>query len=81
MNNTIQLLETIGGNAALRYASSAQVMEALENAHASPALRNAVSSGNEASLLEDFGQKAMQAVQLIPQVVQMMWRGDGFLAE
>lgn len=74
MNNTIELLETIGGNAALRYASAAQLVGALERANASAALTRAICSGNESSLLDDFGHKTMRLVQATPQATQMVWR-------
>lgn len=81
MSNTIELLETIGGSAALRYASAARLIGALEQADASSALKGAVSSGNGSLLLKDFGDKAMQVVQATPQAVQVMWREEGFAAE
>lgn len=74
MSNTIELLETIGGNAALRYAPAAQLVGALERANASAALTRAICSGNGSSLLEDFGPKAMHLLQAAPQITQMMWR-------
>ncbi|MGN2245568.1 hypothetical protein ACFWZ3_02630 [Frateuria sp. GZRR35] len=74
MSNTIELLETIGGNAALRYASTAQLAGVLERADASSALRRAICSGNGSALLEDFGHKAMHLVQATPQITQMIWR-------
>lgn len=80
MSNTIELLETIGGNAALRYASTAQLAGALEGVNASVALKRAICSGNESSLLEDFGHKAMHLVQASPQVTQMIWR-EALVAE
>lgn len=81
MSNTIALLETIGGSAALRYASAARLIGALEQADASSALKGAVSSGNGSLLLKDFDEKALQVAQFAPQVVQLMWREEGFSAE
>lgn len=80
MSNTIELLETIGANAALRYASMTQLAGALEGANASSALKRAACSGNGSALLEDFGTKAMHLVQASPQVIQMVWR-EALVAE
>ncbi|MGN2245570.1 hypothetical protein ACFWZ3_02640 [Frateuria sp. GZRR35] len=74
MSNTIELLEAIGVNAALRYAPAAQLIGALEGANASAALTRAISSGSGVSLMEDFGHKTMRLVQATPQASQTVWR-------
>jgi len=61
MSDTIELLETIGQNAALRHASAEVLAHALEHSQASKALKAAIASGDSSLLFEELGHKLMQA--------------------
>jgi hypothetical protein len=54
MSNTLELLETIGRDASLRYASTGELASLLERAQASEALTAAVVSGDKTRLSVDF---------------------------
>ena len=60
MSDTIELLETIGQNAALRHASAETLAHALEHSQASEALKAAIASGDSSLLFEELGHKPMQ---------------------
>lgn len=60
MSDTIELLETIGQNAALRHASAEALAHALEHSQASEALKAAIASGDSSLLFEELGHKPMQ---------------------
>ena len=64
MSDTIELLEAIGQNAALRHASADELAPILEQAKASAALKSAVAAGNSALLSKEFGHKPNQAPQI-----------------
>lgn len=66
MLNTIDMLEAIGSNASLRYASTAELTDVLKQAHASDALASAVASGDSTHLTREFGDRTM----FVPQVIQ-----------
>ena len=66
VSDTIELLEAIGSDASLRHASAGELSHLLEHTQASAALMAAVASGDSSQLSAEFGQKPMQA----PQVVQ-----------
>lgn len=55
MSDTIELLETIGKNAALRHASAEELAHTLEQTDASAALKAAVKSGDSSLLSAEFG--------------------------
>ena len=55
MADTIDLLEAIGQDASLRYASSEALTHILEQAKASAALTTAVALGESLRLFEEFG--------------------------
>ncbi|HUB90669.1 MAG TPA: hypothetical protein VMA74_13170 [Dyella sp.] len=57
MTDTIDLLEAIGQDASLRYASTEALTHVLEEAKASAALTAAVAFGENSRLLEEFGYK------------------------
>ncbi len=61
MSDTIELLEAIGQNAALRHASAETLAHALEHAQASEALKAAIASGDSSRLFEELGHKPMHA--------------------
>ncbi|MGN2252464.1 hypothetical protein ACFWZ4_03750 [Frateuria sp. GZRe12] len=67
MKDTIDLLETIGGNASLRHAPADEMARLLEQGQASPALVAAVASRDRSMLSAEFGQQP----NLSPQSVQM----------
>ncbi|WP_233841877.1 hypothetical protein [Dyella sp. 2HG41-7] len=56
MTDTIELLEAIGQNASLRYASTETLTEVLEQAQASEALTAAVITGDSKQLFAEFGR-------------------------
>ncbi|WP_231381740.1 hypothetical protein [Rhodanobacter sp. OR87] len=64
MPDTIELLETIGQNAALRHASADELAPMLEQANASEALRSAVAAGDSSLLSREFGHKLNKAPQI-----------------
>lgn len=66
VSDTIEWLEAIGSDASLRHASVGELTHLLEQTQATAALMAAVASGDSSRLSAEFGQKPMQA----PQVVQ-----------
>ena len=72
MADTIELLEAIGQNAALRYASADELSQVLEGAQASAGLTVAVASGDCTMLFAELGPKPMNA----PQISQAPARED-----
>jgi hypothetical protein len=72
MADTIELLEAIGQNASLRYASADELSQVLEGAQASAGLTNAVASGDCTLLFAELGPKPMNA----PQISQAPARED-----
>jgi hypothetical protein len=72
MSDTIDLLNTIGQDAALRYASAEDLEQTLEQADASDAFKAAVASGDSSHLSGEFGIKPMQ----VPQVTQAPGQED-----
>lgn len=56
MSDTIELLDTIGRDASLRHASTAQLTTMLEQAQASEALTAAAAHGDSSLLFAEFGQ-------------------------
>lgn len=66
MLDTLELLEAIGSDASLRYASTIELTNALVRAKASDALTAAVASGSTAPLNHEFGHRTM----LQPQSIQ-----------
>lgn len=59
-DTTIELLEAIGTNAILRYASADRLAPTLDAAHASEAFRDAVRSGDSSRLAAELGQQPLQ---------------------
>jgi hypothetical protein len=72
MADTIELLEAIGQNASLRYASADELSRVLEGAQASAGLTSAVASGDCTMLFAELGPKPMNA----PQISQAPARED-----
>ena len=62
MTDTIEWLETIGKTARLRHASTEELVQILEQADASIALKAAVKGGDGALLSAEYGYKIMRAV-------------------
>ncbi|MGN2245564.1 hypothetical protein ACFWZ3_02610 [Frateuria sp. GZRR35] len=60
MSDSIELLETIGKNSALRHASAEELASTLESAKASDAFKEAVMSGDSSRLAAELGQKPLQ---------------------
>jgi hypothetical protein len=60
VTDTINWLETIGGNAALRHASTEELMQKLEHLNASDALKAAVKARDSSLLCAEFGYKPMR---------------------
>ncbi|HUB90666.1 MAG TPA: hypothetical protein VMA74_13155 [Dyella sp.] len=63
MTGTIDLLEAIGQDASLRYASAEALTHVLEQANASAALTAAVAFGESSRLFEEFGSTRNQTTQ------------------
>ncbi|MCW8808682.1 MAG: hypothetical protein OQK79_11290 [Rhodanobacter sp.] len=57
MSNTIELLETIGKDASLRYASGESLAQMLSGRLASECLLSAARSGDRGQLTQEFGQR------------------------
>ncbi|GLQ94961.1 hypothetical protein [Dyella acidisoli] len=72
MADTIELLEAIGQNASLRYASADELTRMLEQEKASKGLTAAVALGDCAPLFAELGPKPMNA----PQISQAPARED-----
>jgi len=66
MLDTIEMLEAIGSDASLRYASTVELANVLEQATAAEALTAAVVSGDTSHLTREFGATA----NLVPQAIQ-----------
>lgn len=64
MPDTIEFLETIGQNAALRHASADELAPMLERAKASAALGSAIAAGDSSRLSGEFGHRANKAPQI-----------------
>ncbi len=62
MSDSIDLLDTIGKDASLRYASHDELAEALQSAGASDALKKAA-SGDRSALSAELGSKPAQVPQ------------------
>ncbi|WP_130617213.1 hypothetical protein [Dyella amyloliquefaciens] len=60
MSNTIDLLEAIGKNAALRHASGEELADALAKEGASEALLAAVKNGDSAALSAELGHHPLR---------------------
>ena len=72
MKDTIDLLETIGGNASLRHASPDELARLLEQGQASSSLVAAVASRDSSMLSAEFGQQS----NMTPQATQMPAREE-----
>jgi hypothetical protein len=59
MLDTIEILEAIGSDASLRYASTVELTAVLEQAKASDALTAAAATGNTSHLDQEFGHRKM----------------------
>jgi hypothetical protein len=59
MSDTIDLLEAIGKNASLRYASAQELADTLEQADASEALKAAAMAGDSSLLCTELGHEPM----------------------
>lgn len=59
MANTIELLESIGRNAALRHATGPDLEKLLDDMHASDEFKRAASTGDIEHLKLDLGDKSM----------------------
>jgi hypothetical protein len=66
MTDTIELLETIGSDASLRYAAADELRGVLERAKASPELAMAMSLGDGEVLRQGLGRN--EIVQWMPQI-------------
>ncbi len=63
MSDTIDWLESIGGNASLRHASTEELTDLLEQAQASEALTAAVASGDRSLLAGELGPQLNKSPQ------------------
>ena len=59
MLDTIEMLEAIGSDASLRYASTVELTNVLEQGRATEALAAAVASGDASHLSQEFGDRPM----------------------
>jgi hypothetical protein len=64
MSDTIDLLDAIGRDAALRHASAGELAPMLERAGASEALKSAVAAGDSSLLSRELGHRRNQAPQI-----------------
>jgi hypothetical protein len=65
MSNTTDLLEIIGKDASLRFASTNELANELERLGASEALKAAVLSGDRFHLSQELGHRVMHQPQII----------------
>ena len=65
MTDTIDLLDTIGSDASLRYAAADELAAILEQTQASEALKSAVASSDRTRLFEELGQNERKAPQSV----------------
>jgi hypothetical protein len=72
MLDTIEILEAIGSDASLRYASTVELTAVLEQARASDALTSAVQSGDDSYLSKELGVRTV----FVPQAVQTFLSAD-----
>ena len=72
MSDTINLLEAIGKNAALRHASAQELVQSLEQADASEALKAAAMAGDSSLLSDELGNKPM----IVNHDVHAGWKED-----
>ncbi|WP_213949902.1 hypothetical protein [Luteibacter sp. dw_328] len=72
MLDTIEMLEAIGSDASLRYASTVELTHVLERAQATGALTAAVASGDVSHLAPEFGH----AKNFAPQATQTFLSSD-----
>jgi hypothetical protein len=72
MLDTIEMLEAIGSDASLRYASTVELTNVLEQAKATEALTAAVVSGDTSHLNQEFGCMT----NLVPQSTQTFLSSD-----
>ncbi|APG03889.1 hypothetical protein BJI69_08205 [Luteibacter rhizovicinus DSM 16549] len=63
MLDTLEMLEAIGSDASLRYASTVELTTVLERGKASEAFTAAVASGDASRLDEEFGYRKMYQPQ------------------
>ena len=63
MMDTIELLEVIGSNAALRYASAGDLTSVLDGVKASTALLSAAAIADRSMLAVEFGDKVYYATE------------------
>ncbi|APG03887.1 hypothetical protein BJI69_08195 [Luteibacter rhizovicinus DSM 16549] len=69
MLDTLEMLEAIGSDASLRYASTVELTTVLEAGRASDALTAAVASGDSSHLAREFGN----IKNFSPQVTQQIF--------
>lgn len=67
MSNTIQLLETIGRDASLRYASRESLTQALDGMDANTGLTMAAASGDRCHLVQELGGNVHNLVHNVNQ--------------
>ncbi|WP_213949901.1 hypothetical protein [Luteibacter sp. dw_328] len=72
MLDTIDMLEAIGSDASLRYASTVELTTVLEQAKASDALTAAAITGDASHLAQEFGSRRMYD----PQATQSFFSAD-----
>ena len=65
MRDTVELLEAIGRDAALRRASPEALAQALEDNDASTGLRELVASGDSTGLTEELGLKQLHVEHMV----------------
>ncbi len=66
MSNTIELLEAIGRDASLRFASPEDLSQALDGMAANAGLRMAAASGNRSHLVPELGDDANEVNHNVP---------------
>jgi hypothetical protein len=66
MLDTLEMLEAIGSDASLRYASTSELTTLLESGQASEAFTAAVASGDASCLNDEFGDMR----NFVPQATQ-----------
>lgn len=81
MLNEITLLESIGSNAALRYATASQLAQRLDDEQASEVFRKAAINADGASLRRALAANCQSDIPSSTQITQMAWRDEAFAVQ
>ncbi|MGN6235069.1 hypothetical protein [Dyella sp.] len=81
MLNEITLLESLGSNAALRYATTSQLAQRLDEEQVSEVFREAAINADGASLRRALAANRLPVTQNSTQISQIPWCDEGFAVQ